>query len=121
MGAMAFLGYDPNVELSKINLRLENKTIERGDALNFGLQIHSKKTAPLLIDYIIRFNKGGGKHGFKVFKLKAASISPAKPVQIQKTHKFKWDATTFKLYPGTHQIQIQINGTICATSEFILL
>jgi len=41
-------------------------------------------------------------------------------LRIGKTHKLKWDATTFRLFPGRHRLQLQVNGIVLGGVAFEL-
>ena len=56
----------------------------------------------------------------KVFKMKKSQVKGGK-LKIDKRHVLKGDATTFKLHPGTHQLQILVNGQVHAQNSFELL
>jgi hypothetical protein len=43
------------------------------------------------------------------------------PVQINKKHVLKANASTFKMYPGKHAVTLQINGQKFETINFTLL
>jgi hypothetical protein len=55
-----------------------------------------------------------------VFKIKQLSLKSNVPVVIEKKHLFK-HMSTKKLYPGNHQIQLQINGTLYDKGDFTLI
>ncbi len=42
-------------------------------------------------------------------------------LNLSKKHKLKGDATTFKLVPGAHRLEIQVNGRVRASVDFELL
>jgi hypothetical protein len=69
----------------------------------------------VLVDYIIWFKRPGGSENAKVHKLKTATVRPrAKPLRLEKAHRFKGDATTYSLVPGPHRVALQVNGRILA-------
>lgn len=118
-GAMTALGYNAKAPLS-IQLELETPSVKMGEVLIFNCKIEAPSDLPVLVDYRITFARPDGKQGQKVFKLKQGAVSPGKPLMLRKSHKLKGDATTFRLYPGTHQITVQVNGVDRATDTFEL-
>jgi hypothetical protein len=57
----------------------------------------------------------------KVFKLKQARCDGQNALVLRKKHRMKKDASTFKLHPGQHRLEIQINGTCLGEVTFNLL
>jgi 3-methyladenine DNA glycosylase AlkC len=117
-GAMKQLGYDPDSEIeATIDLLSEARI---GEALEFSVTLQGAKNQPVLVDYIVHFQRPGGKTSAKVHKLKQAVLRDG-TLTLTKMHKFKGDATTFKLIPGPHVMEIQVNGRIRARVDFELL
>ncbi|MCL6285925.1 hypothetical protein M3P21_20620 [Ruegeria sp. 2012CJ41-6] len=117
-GAMTELGYDPDAELSAV-LNLPD-TARIGEVLAFTVDLTAPRPTPVLVDYIIHFKRSGGKVSPKVHKLKQTRIETG-ALSLSKKHKLKGNATTFKLVPGSHLIEVQINGRTRASATFDLL
>ncbi|WP_209503719.1 MULTISPECIES: hypothetical protein [unclassified Ruegeria] len=116
--AMKMLGYDPDAEIEvAVNLNSEARI---GDALAFSVTLKGGGELPVLVDYVIHFQRPGGKISAKVHKLKQAALKNGK-LTLEKRHKLKGDATTFKLVPGAHRFEVQVNGKIRAGVDFDLL
>lgn len=120
-GALALLGYTRDVPVHLASLTVQEPEVPRGAALEFAFELTADRRSPVLVDYVISFAKADGRLSPKTFKLKQGVASPNKPFVAKKTHKFKWDATTFKLFPGAHRLAIQVNGVIKGTVDFTLL
>lgn len=118
-GAMAALGYDAQAQVS-VDLGIATPTLRMGESLKFTCEIAAPSDLPVLVDYRVTFARPDGKQGTKVFKLKQGEARPSAPLKITKTHKLKADATTFKLYPGTHHLTVQVNGVDRASGAFEL-
>ncbi|MGC1495187.1 MAG: DNA alkylation repair protein [Sulfitobacter sp.] len=118
-GALTLLGYRSDVAVEAA-LSLSKERYAIGDILEMNCTLQAPKALPVLIDYRIIFARPGGKSGEKVFKLKTGQIASGKPLQLNKKHRLKGDATTFKLYPGAHQIILQVNGVDVAQAGFEL-
>ncbi|NVK13903.1 MAG: hypothetical protein HWE35_06945 [Rhodobacteraceae bacterium] len=117
--AMKMLGYDPDLDLSA-EIALKSQNVRIGDALEFSAHLEGQAGSPVLVDYILHFQRPGGKISAKVFKLKQSKIS-GKLLKLDKCHKLKGNATTFKLVPGPHRIELMVNGKVRAEAAFELL
>jgi 3-methyladenine DNA glycosylase AlkC len=119
-GAMTLLGYvaDPPIEVGPIVL--ESRDVAIGGVLAFSVEVSAQKDAKLLVDYALEFVKADGARKAKMFKLKQFDLAAGKRVDLSKKHPLKGDATTFRLYPGTTRIVLQINGVERGAAEFEL-
>lgn len=116
--AMKMLGYDPDADVMvSIDLNGEARI---GGALEFSVGLSGPDAQPVLVDYIIHFQRPGGKTSAKVHKLKQAALKNG-ALTLDKRHKLKGDATTFRLVPGKHRLEVQVNGKIRAGVDFDLL
>ncbi|MEX0301825.1 MAG: hypothetical protein AB3N24_05330 [Leisingera sp.] len=116
--AMAMLGFDPELALEA---RIEvPDSIRIGGALDVSCRLEGAAGAPVLVDYILHFQRPAGKTSAKVFKLKQAKLTGGR-LELGKKHKLKGDATTFKLVPGPHRIELMVNGKVRAEAAFDLL
>lgn len=116
-GAMEMLGFAQDVGVN-VHVEVETPSVVRGDALAFVVTLKSDTTAPVLIDYRMRFARPGGRTAEKVFKLKVGQVAAGQSLVIRKVHKLKADATTFALYPGGHGLVVQVNGVDRAEAAF---
>jgi hypothetical protein len=75
------------------------------------LSLTSTARAPqdLLIDYVVHYMKADGRTSPKVFKLKRLTLAPGAPAPIRIVIKLA-ELTTRKHYPGTHRIELLVNG-----------
>ncbi len=117
-GAMRMLGYDPEAPVSA-DLQIAGEARIDG-ALEFSVTLNAPEVRPVLVDYIIHFQRPGGKVSAKVHKLKQAVVT-GKPLVLKKKHRLKGNATTFRLVPGAHRIEVQVNGVVRAEAAFELL
>jgi 3-methyladenine DNA glycosylase AlkC len=116
--AMRMLGFDPDAPLEAAVEITGDARI--GGALEFAVTLQAAARQPVLVDYIVHFQRPGGKVSPKVHKLKQAVITDGRLV-LKKKHKLKGDATTFRLVPGAHRLEVQVNGRVCAAADFDLL
>ena len=91
-----------------------------GDRVAISCELSADQDLPVMVDYRIRFARGGGKTAEKVFKLKVAEIKAGRPLSLSKAHFLKGGATTFTLYPGPHEVVLQVNGQDLARATFDL-
>ena len=80
----------------------------------------SKKAQPLVIDYAIHHRKANGGTTAKVFKWKKTTLAPQATPKATRKHAFR-KITTRVYYPGTHKLEILINGISLGIKNFKLL
>jgi 3-methyladenine DNA glycosylase AlkC len=87
-----------------------------GSFFQFSFEVHSKMSKRIVIDYIIYFqNKLGQMNSKKIHKLQTLEIEETKTIELTKKHPLRANMTTRKLYPGTHKVEIQVNGLILSS------
>ena len=118
--ALRMLGFDPEADL-QVGLVIRPGKVRIGETLEFKCQVLARQDTPVLVDYLIHFQRPGGKVSAKVFKLKQAVVQGKTPLVMEKRHKLKCDATTFRLVPGAHRLEIQVNGVKRAEAAFNLV
>ena len=119
--ALAVLGYgQPQVALHEFVVSPD--PLPLGDKLNlsFTLQNEAEHEQNLVIDFVIHFMKANGQTSGKVFKLKTAVLAPNQSLTIEKSHPIK-PITTRTYYPGTHLVEIQVNGQRLGERSFELV
>ncbi len=119
-GAMTHLGYRGDAPVTVSHLGITPDPIARGGTAEITLHFTTGQDTPLIVDYVIDFVKANGSNAPKVFKWKVLDAKAGKRVTLAKKHHFKDNATTFALYPGAHQLHVQINGQIRGTVPFDL-
>jgi len=119
--ALTMLGFgQPKVKVQHFEISNQKSNIARGDILEFQAILCATDNSNLLIDYVVYFIKKQGRVNSKVFKWKTVYLRKGEQTVLTKRHLLKADATTFKLYPGEHQVVLQVNGERLATSQFML-
>ncbi|MFT3870909.1 MAG: DNA alkylation repair protein [Nibricoccus sp.] len=95
--------------------------IQLGESIELSAELTAKGKKPLslVIDYIIHYARVGEKTSAKVFKWTTATLGPGKPLVLKKRQIIR-DFTTRKHHAGKHRVELQINGTRLAESEFKL-
>ncbi|MDV7141845.1 hypothetical protein R3X27_04030 [Tropicimonas sp. TH_r6] len=119
--ALAHLGYRTEAPVALEGLELGSQRVEIGAVLEFTVTLRADASVPALVDYVVEFEKAGGRRGEKVFRLKDTVLLAGKPVALRKKHRFKGDATTFTLYPGRHALRVQVNGRCLGEAGFDLV
>lgn len=122
---LSLFGYYPAQD---IECTLSSSTLEVpfGGVFEFELQLNFMGSQQeeinnnLMIDYVLHFQKANAKQAAKVFKwLDRKGISKEQE-HIIKQHSFK-AISTRKYYPGTHTLEVMVNGKIKAKIDFQLL
>ena len=114
-------GYNKaRVEVDK--LEVLNSSVAFGSALEFelGLTSASADSQPLIIDYAIHHQKANGSTSPKVFHLKTLTLEGHATLVAKRSHPMKM-ITTRVYYPGTHKLEILINGTSVGVVDFELI
>ncbi|WP_424942318.1 DNA alkylation repair protein [Aliiroseovarius crassostreae] len=122
-GALDLLGFRPDaqVEMGEITLTPADGQVPIDTKLDFAFDLTATREEPVIVDYVIRFQRPGGKIREKVFKLKNLTMTPGQTLRLSKSHFFKGNATTFRLYPGTHYLMVQVNGQMLGGVPFALI
>jgi len=119
--ALSALGYGtPMVELK--DLTILTPEVSFGDALSFELSLTStsKQSLPLIIDYAIHHRKANGTTTPKVFKWKTITLEKMAAHTAIRKHGIR-KITTRAYYPGTHRLELLINGVSFGCRDFELL
>ncbi|MGB1252204.1 MAG: DNA alkylation repair protein [Candidatus Promineifilaceae bacterium] len=118
--ALALLGFGETPEVTIRGFSTHTPTVKIGEAFEFVLTIESHKAQNIMADYVMRFASNGNKRGRKVFKLKQVALSAGQTIAIKKKHPMRL-MTTRRLYEGTHEITLQLNGQAHGTLAFELV
>jgi 3-methyladenine DNA glycosylase AlkC len=115
-------GFTSKPRLKLSDLKVKPRKVKIGDELvfSFALVSQAKTDQRLAIDYRVYFRLANGKLSPKVFKLSEKSLPGSESITLSKKHSFK-PATTRKLYPGRHEIEIMINGEVAGKVSFDLV
>ncbi|MFE7710419.1 DNA alkylation repair protein [Streptomyces sp. NPDC057486] len=100
----------------RTDLKVEGPHLERtdvplGSTLDFTARITniSNKPVTLAIDYVVHHKKANGQQTPKVFKLTKRTLPPGETTELGRSHSFR-PISTRRYYPGSHAIQLQVNG-----------
>lgn len=120
-GALGLLGYSSqNIKVSKP--KIYTPKVRIGESLEFDFNVTSTdiKDQNLMIDYILYHVKANGSLAPKAFKISKTKIKPKEQLSFKKKQLLR-KMTTRKLYPGTHKIELQINGKRFGQHSFELV
>ena len=115
--SLALLGYDDDPDIRTV-LSVLTPTVRAARALEFTVTITALSGQRLLVDYIIDFATNKGASRSKVFKLRELSMTDGEVITLKKRHPLRPDATTYRLYPGTHRLTVVANGREIARDQF---
>jgi 3-methyladenine DNA glycosylase AlkC len=106
----------------KATLALTAAKVRIGETVGLKVQISSTHAAPqpLVVDYAVHHVRANGEHARKVFKGWKLTLAAGEKRALAKQHSFR-PVTTRRLYPGTHRIDLLVNGQIVAGHDFELL
>ncbi len=117
--ALGIFGYSA-VGSAIAKIQITTPVVQYGGSLEFSVSLTGLKPGGnLMIDYVVHFVKANGSTSPKVFKWvdKQAVKSPS--LSAVRKHAIK-PITTRKYYPGTHALEIKVNGVSLAMEEFEL-
>lgn len=119
--ALSNFGFAP---LSGIGATVEMQTqhVDFGNALAFVLTIANTAASPqqVMIDYAIHHRKANGSLAPKVFKWKSLVLAPGETATMTRKHAMR-AITTRQYYPGSHRLDILVNGAVLAGGDFQLV
>jgi 3-methyladenine DNA glycosylase AlkC len=119
--ALSLFAFDSKVKVRVDDLKLASKRLKLGDTLAFSFTVISEaaRKQQLVIDYAIHYRKANGGTSRKVFKLKEVELGPKASLNITKRQRFV-DFSTRKHYPGKHEVEVMVNGTVKSQAVFDL-
>ena len=118
-GALETLGVGAKPKVSIGGARLASASVRLGDELRFSFEVTNtgRRAQDLLVDYVVHFVKASGATRPKVFKLRRIMLPPAARVRLESTVSFA-TMTTRRHYPGTHRIDVLVNGVSHPLAKF---
>jgi 3-methyladenine DNA glycosylase AlkC len=101
---------------------LARSTVPFGGSVEFSATITNDgaEMTRLAIDYAVHHRRANGGQSHKVFKLTTRTLSPGEQITVTKVHSLR-PITTRKYYPGAHAVELRVNGSPSARTEFELL
>ncbi len=118
--AMEAFGYgEPLVSLGTLTLDVDKIRVGEAVTINAELRSESDSTQELVVDYLVHHQRANGATSPKVFKWKTVTLPSRDSIALKKKHAMR-PVTTRTYYPGTHAIEIQVNGQSLGSREFDL-
>jgi 3-methyladenine DNA glycosylase AlkC len=118
---MALFGYLPAEDV-QCSLSSKQLNVPFGSEFKFELVLEKNTDNDnlLMVDYVVHFQKANGKQAPKVFKWLDRRYDSKTNEQVERKHSFR-KISTRKYYPGTHKLEVMVNGIKKAQIEFELL
>jgi 3-methyladenine DNA glycosylase AlkC len=118
-GALRLLGFGTKPAVAIEDVRFEPKRVAIGGrvGLRFALQSQARKAQSLLVDFAVHFVKANGSTAPKVFKLQRIELAPRGRAELQASVSLAIH-TTRKPRPGTHRVDVLVNGVAFAAGSF---
>lgn len=116
--ALKILGFHAPQNL-EVQLSLSPSQIRLNESLELQLRLKNrgKMVQKLQVDYVVHYVRLKDKISEKVFKWKTLEIDGDSALELSKKHFMK--STTIRaLYPGSHRVEVQINGCRLAEASF---
>lgn len=97
-------------------------TVRLGDtiAIAADLRSASDEDQRLVVDYRIHYARAGGKSAAKVFKLRTFELAARDAITLGIRQQIK-DFSTRRHHPGSHEVELIVNGQTVARAAFDLL
>ncbi|OGG96236.1 MAG: hypothetical protein A2508_03905 [Candidatus Lambdaproteobacteria bacterium RIFOXYD12_FULL_49_8] len=120
-GALALLGYGTLGLVELKSLCLTKPRYRLGEELRFEARLFNPQSRPqrLMVDFVVHYQKAGGKLSPKVFKAAKPTLGPGETLVVSKGVQLE-QRSTREHYPGLHKLSLQINGTSMGEVPFIL-
>jgi 3-methyladenine DNA glycosylase AlkC len=117
--ALRLLGYGEKPAVVVEEVRFEPRRVAIGGSVSmrFALRSKSRASQDLLVDAAVHFVKADGNGRAKVFKLKRVALPPRGQVELQTRFSLAVH-TTRKPRPGTHAVDILVNGVAMRAGAF---
>lgn len=118
-GALDLLGFSAKPEVAVGELAIAPAVVAIGGAVHFEVEVESTAThrQPLLIDYAVTYQNASRTGSRKVFKGKVVELDPGEGVVLRRKISLS-PMTTRRIFPGPHEVEIQVNGATRATAQF---
>ena len=119
---LAALGFDAKPKVKLADFALTTPKVKFGAHAAFALELRSTGAASqnIVLDYVIHHRKKAGGTSPKVFKWKTVTLAPKETLRLERRHALK-PITTRVYYPGTHRVEVMINGQVLEGCDFELL
>lgn len=113
-------GLQPGLQGSA-GLALSAQQVAEGESIDLAVTLTStaRATQDLVVDYVVHHVRANGGTSPKVFKGWKLTLAPGDTRALAKRHSLR-PVTTRTLYPGTHRVEVLVNGAAVAAAAFEL-
>jgi len=120
-GVFSLLGFSLSPKVTISGFKSSSKRVRIGSELRISVTIRSRASKPqkLAIDYRVHYQKSNGVSVPKVFKLAEKQLAPRETLSLSKKLSLK-QMTTRRHYPGSHRVDLLVNGTEVARTSFLV-
>lgn len=110
-GALATLGFGSAANVTVRNASITPERAPIGQSVKIRLDVVNKELSGqrVLVDLRVHFVKANGQTSAKTFKLKTVDLAAKESVSLKKSISLA-QHTTRKHYPGTHLVELLLNG-----------
>jgi 3-methyladenine DNA glycosylase AlkC len=110
--ALALLGFDHGAAVSLEALAVTPARLPVGGEVTIAFTLSARDgPARTVVDYVVHYAGARGARRPKVFKLTTRTLRPDRPQSFVRRHRFR-EVSVRKIYPGTHRIEVQVNGRV---------
>ncbi|WP_197517507.1 DNA alkylation repair protein [Microbacterium karelineae] len=117
VGAMELIGIAPGQSIELVELEVP-ASVRLGQSLDLRVRIHSLHDAEAIVDFAMHSPRADGRLSRKVFKLGRVALPAGETVTLTKSHALRRNMTTRTIRPGTHGLEIVVNGYGHPVREF---
>lgn len=121
-GALSVSGYGAKAEVAVRAKSVAPQRARIGGSVTIAFDLKNllPRRQRVLTDLRVHYMKSSGKTSPKVFKLKAVELAAKATLHLEKKLSLA-DLTTRKHHPGTHCVEVLLNGSAVKIGEFELL
>ncbi|AKJ26949.1 hypothetical protein [Caldimonas brevitalea] len=120
-GALRLLGFAADHAVALQGLQLHPTALQIGQTLDIAFSLESLQPLPgsACVDYAVHYVGANGKPRRKVFKGAECVLQPGFVAAFVLRRDFS-PRSTRRLYPGTHRVDILVNGRVLGSASFEL-
>ena len=118
-GALELLGFSPEPAVHVIVIGVDPASVPVGGSVDFEVQLGSsgREVQQLMIDYTVIYQTSSGIASRKVFKGSVVQLEPGETVSIKRKVSLA-QRTTRQIFPGSHEVEVQVNGVVLGSVRF---
>ncbi len=118
-GALHVLGFGDKalIAIGKVRITPSRPPIGSSVGITWEMANQASGGQRVLVDLRVHYVKANGKHSPKVFKLKTVELAPRETIRFSKSLALT-QFTTRTHYPGTHRIELLVNGRAYPLGRF---